>query len=44
MGWHLAGQLARFRPEDGPGLLRLFQSNRNAGLLPLPFFAAAFLV
>jgi 4-hydroxybenzoate polyprenyltransferase len=33
MGWHLAWQLRRFDPEDGPGLLRLFRSNRDAGLL-----------
>ncbi|NAZ37595.1 4-hydroxybenzoate octaprenyltransferase [Rubellimicrobium sp. CFH 75288] len=37
LGWHLAGQLARFRPEDGPLLLRLFRSNRDAGLLALLF-------
>jgi 4-hydroxybenzoate polyprenyltransferase len=39
MGWHLTWQLARFDPEDGSGLLRLFRSNRDAGLL-----AAALLV
>jgi 4-hydroxybenzoate polyprenyltransferase len=33
LGWHLAWQLGRFDPEDGPGLLRLFRSNRDAGLL-----------
>lgn len=44
MGWHLTWQLARFDPEDGSGLLRLFRSNRNAGLLPLPFFAIAALL
>ncbi|RYG90442.1 4-hydroxybenzoate octaprenyltransferase [Loktanella sp. IMCC34160] len=41
MGWHLMAQLARFNPEDGAGLLRLFRSNRNAGLIPVLFFAAA---
>lgn len=41
MGWHLTGQLARFDPEDGPGLLRLFRSNRDAGLLATLFLALA---
>ena len=41
MGWHLALQLGRFDPDDDPGLLRLFRSNRVAGLLPVLFFAAA---
>ncbi|SLN21446.1 4-hydroxybenzoate octaprenyltransferase [Roseisalinus antarcticus] len=41
MGWHLLWQLARFDASDTPGLLRLFRSNRNAGLIPLPFFAVA---
>ncbi|MBT8412541.1 MAG: 4-hydroxybenzoate octaprenyltransferase [Octadecabacter sp.] len=42
MGWHLSWQLRMFDPEDGPKLLRLFRSNRDAGLIPLPFFAVAF--
>ena len=42
MGWHLAWQLRMFDPDDGPKLLRLFRSNRDAGLIPLPFFAVAF--
>ncbi len=41
MGWHLAWQLGRFRPDDNERLLVLFRSNRNAGLIPLLFFAAA---
>ena len=41
MGWHMALQLARFDPDDGPGLVTLFRSNRNAGLFPVLFFAAA---
>ncbi len=41
MGWHLAWQLRRFDPEDGPGLLRLFRSNRDAGLLAALGFALA---
>ncbi|MEL6960401.1 MAG: 4-hydroxybenzoate octaprenyltransferase [Pseudomonadota bacterium] len=41
MGWHLAWQLRSFDASDGAGLLRLFRSNRDAGLIPLPFFAVA---
>ncbi len=44
MGWHLAWQLRRFDPDDGAGLVRLFRSNRDAGLLAALFFAAALLV
>ncbi len=44
LGWHLTWQLSRFDPNDTPGLLRLFRSNRDAGFLPLPFFAIAFLL
>ena len=43
-GWHLTWQLTRFDPEDNDGLLKIFRSNRNAGLIPLPFFALALLV
>ena len=42
MGWHLMWQLGRFDPENNDRLLRLFWSNRDAGLIPLPFFAVAF--
>jgi 4-hydroxybenzoate polyprenyltransferase len=41
MGWHLLWQLRLFDPEDGPGLLRLFRSNRDAGLIPAIAFALA---
>jgi 4-hydroxybenzoate polyprenyltransferase len=44
MGWHLAWQQRGFDPEDGPKLLHLFRSNRDAGLIPLPFFAVALFV
>jgi len=44
MGWHLLWQLRQFDPEDSPGLLRLFRSNRDAGLIPLPFFAVALML
>ncbi len=42
MGWHLSWQMTRFDPKDGASLLRLFRSNRDAGLIPLPFFAVAY--
>jgi 4-hydroxybenzoate polyprenyltransferase len=44
MGLHLMWQLTRFDADDGPGLLRLFRANRDAGLIPLPFFAVAYFV
>lgn len=44
MGWHLAWQLRTFDPEDSATLLKLFRSNRDAGLIPLPFFAVALLL
>jgi 4-hydroxybenzoate polyprenyltransferase len=44
MGWHLAWQLAALDTENPDTCLKLFRSNRNAGLLPVPFLAAAILV
>ncbi|MCF7699574.1 4-hydroxybenzoate octaprenyltransferase [Loktanella sp. M215] len=44
LAWHLTWQLTRFMPDDSAVLLRLFRSNRDAGLLPLPFFACALLL
>lgn len=44
LAWHLTWQLTRFAPDDSAVLLRLFRSNRDAGLLPLPFFACALLL
>ncbi|MDA0963037.1 MAG: 4-hydroxybenzoate octaprenyltransferase [Proteobacteria bacterium] len=41
LGWHLAWQLRRFDAENGPLLLRLFRSNRDAGLIALAAFCAA---
>ncbi|WP_372885398.1 4-hydroxybenzoate octaprenyltransferase [Shimia sp.] len=41
MGWHMQWQLRRLDTGDGQGLLKLFRANRDTGLLPLPFFAAA---
>jgi 4-hydroxybenzoate polyprenyltransferase len=40
-GWHMHWQLSRFDPDDDARLVTLFRSNRDAGLLPLPFFAVA---
>lgn len=42
MGWHLMWQLGRFDADNNDRLLMLFRSNRNAGLIPLPFFAVAY--
>ncbi|PVA10859.1 4-hydroxybenzoate octaprenyltransferase [Pelagivirga sediminicola] len=44
LGLHMMWQLARLDLDDTPGLLALFRSNRDAGLLPLPFFAIALFV
>jgi len=41
MGWHMTWQLQKFDADNGRLLLRLFRSNRDAGLIPLPFFAVA---
>ncbi len=41
MGWHMMWQLSRFDPEDGGRLIMLFRSNRDAGLIPVLFFAGA---
>ena len=43
-GWHMHWQLSRFDLEDDARQLMLFRSNRDAGLLPLPFFAVALFV
>ncbi|MBU2981898.1 4-hydroxybenzoate octaprenyltransferase [Lentibacter algarum] len=44
MGWHLLWQLQKFNPDDNAVLLKVFRSNRDAGLIPLLFFAVALLV
>jgi 4-hydroxybenzoate polyprenyltransferase len=41
MGWHMAWQLGQLDIDDADTCLRLFRSNRDAGLLPALFFAAA---
>lgn len=44
LGVHMTWQLRHFDTSDNLLLLRLFRSNRDAGLLPLPFFAIAMLL
>ncbi|MBY6090227.1 4-hydroxybenzoate octaprenyltransferase [Maritimibacter alkaliphilus] len=44
LGWHMVWQLRQLDIDDGDKCLALFRSNRNAGLLVLPFFAVAFLL
>ncbi len=41
MGWHMAWQLGRLDIDDGAVCLRLFRSNRDAGLIPVLFLAVA---
>ncbi|MDE4134238.1 4-hydroxybenzoate octaprenyltransferase [Phaeobacter sp. QD34_3] len=41
MGWHMTWQLRDFDPDNNPRLLQLFRLNRDTGLIPLIFFAAA---
>jgi 4-hydroxybenzoate polyprenyltransferase len=41
LGWHLAWQLIRLDIDDAEGCLRLFRSNRDAGLIPVAFLALA---
>ncbi|HMB13534.1 MAG TPA: 4-hydroxybenzoate octaprenyltransferase [Roseovarius sp.] len=44
MGWHMQGQMRKLDLEDNARLLTLFRSNRDAGLLPVLFFAVAVLL
>jgi len=44
MGWHLFRQIGRLDIDDPETCLQLFRSNRNAGLIPVPFFIAAVIV
>jgi 4-hydroxybenzoate polyprenyltransferase len=41
MGWHMTWQLGALDIDDSETCLRLFRSNRNAGLLPVLFLAVA---
>ncbi|MBV0910900.1 4-hydroxybenzoate octaprenyltransferase [Anianabacter salinae] len=43
-GWHMTWQLRSLRIDDGERCLRLFRSNRDAGLLAALFLACALLV
>ena len=43
-GWHLALQLRNLNTEDPAQCLKLFRSNRNAGLIPVAFLAVAHFV
>ncbi|MBF9057573.1 4-hydroxybenzoate octaprenyltransferase [Rhodobacterales bacterium HKCCSP123] len=44
MGWHMLWQMQRLDIDDPGVCLRLFRSNRDAGLIPALFFAVAALV
>lgn len=44
MGWHLSWQLIQLDINDPDKCMRLFRSNRNAGLIPVLFFAVSALV
>ena len=41
MGWHFAWQMRRLDLDDAASCLAVFRSNRDAGLIPVPFLAAA---
>jgi 4-hydroxybenzoate polyprenyltransferase len=41
MGWHFGWQLRRLNLDDPVSCLMVFRSNRDAGLIPVPFLAAA---
>ena len=43
-GWHMMWQLTRLRTDEPETCLRLFRSNREAGLIPVLFLAAAVVV
>ncbi|NDW00255.1 4-hydroxybenzoate octaprenyltransferase [Salipiger sp. PrR002] len=42
-GWHMLWQMRKLDVNDNDVLLRLFRANRDAGLLPVLFFAVALL-
>jgi 4-hydroxybenzoate polyprenyltransferase len=44
MGWHLAWQLSRLDIDNPTTCLRLFRSNRDAGLIPVLFLAISALL
>jgi 4-hydroxybenzoate polyprenyltransferase len=44
MGWHMAWQLRMLDIDDADNCLRLFRANRDTGLIPVPFLAAALIL
>jgi 4-hydroxybenzoate polyprenyltransferase len=44
MGWHLVWQMRTLDIDNPDNCMRVFRSNRNAGLIPVLFFAAALIV
>ncbi|MDJ0637420.1 MAG: 4-hydroxybenzoate octaprenyltransferase [Paracoccaceae bacterium] len=42
LGWHLAWQLRQLNTDDAEVCLKIFRSNRDAGLIPVLFLAIAF--
>jgi len=43
-GWHMVWQMRRLQIDDASSCLRVFRSNRDAGLIPALFLAAALFV
>ncbi|OZA17476.1 MAG: 4-hydroxybenzoate polyprenyltransferase [Rhodobacterales bacterium 17-64-5] len=41
MGWHIAWQMRQLDLDDPASCLAVFRANRDAGLIPVPFFAVA---
>ena len=44
MGWHMAWQLRGLDINNAAKMLQLFRANRDTGIIPLLFFAAALFV
>jgi 4-hydroxybenzoate polyprenyltransferase len=44
MGWHMAWQLRGLDIDNSAKMLQLFRANRDTGIIPLLFFAAALLL
>ena len=43
-GWNMVWQLRKLNIDDSDGLLALFRANRDAGLIPVLFFAVALFI
>jgi 4-hydroxybenzoate polyprenyltransferase len=41
MGWHIQWQMRRLDLDDPASCMQVFRSNRDAGLIPVPFLAVA---